>query len=201
MFISKFNHWLTKKSIFIFTIILLTFALIFNYSTSSSASDVYQMKLNLNSDQLQKISNEMFVKENGTHFGENIKNATGDNSFVNLTFKVVPISNDPNHVTLEGNGVVNILNDTFPISYKDVVRKAEMPNGDTLYIGPISGDIKSKKGQSEIILGLEYIPATNQANVTLSIEDLGKGMGLVIFGEPFMTEEIWNNILKVENGE
>lgn len=119
---------------------------------------------------------------------------------MNFTFE--PIENDPDQLNVSGNGVIKVGNDVYPFTISNISRlkQAKLSNGNTLIWGPIDATLKNKMGKDDqMVLGLAYIPETNQNFSTLTVGTMDSGLAALTFGTDFSTDEMRKIVENWEN--
>lgn len=98
---------------------------------------------------------------------------------------------------VNGNAVLHIENDTFPILVEGNLDKCALKNDDAIFYVPLFGSIKNKKSEEQCILGL-YLDSNKDTAVTsLSMGTISSETpGLIQFGETHSDFQYVLNLLQ-----
>jgi uncharacterized protein YneF (UPF0154 family) len=182
-----------KKWIIGFLLVALFALILFTILGFDSSSEQIQMKLNLNPDVTQKvfIKDEVFNKGNKVRFGKE-NQALKSTDWIEVNLKITYLEDNLNMASVKGTGVIKIGNSTFPFMVEDRLEKYILPSQDVMFYGPIIGEIKTNKGNDELVLDLHHILGTDNKEIAVTVGDLGSDDGVagLIFGQPFLNKEL-----------
>lgn len=163
--------------------------------------DIYNFKLEVSS-KFKEFSEDSNINGKSPIIYGNEKKvgySSEKKAWLNLQLKVDKNSKG-NELYVEGNSVLHVENDTYPISASGELKKYTLIDGYNVYYGPLMGTIKNKNGEEQSIIGLYLDLNKNISIASVSIGTIGPEYpGLIQFGEynedfKYVLAEFNNNI-------
>lgn len=115
------------------------------------------------------------------------------NTDLKINFKLEPIADDNYHLNVLGNGTVDVDQNKYNFTISETTRlnQTKLSNGNTFIWGPIDATIKDKSGEvNQMVLGIAFIPETNQKYFTCTIGTMDNGLAAMTFGQSFSDPEL-----------